>query len=397
MMNNKIWLGVLVIIMIFGLLIGCDTGTNGLSNQQDTSDDGSGDGSGGGSSGGSGGGQKSSPQTAIYARDNYELIISEKVMKNISRAGYVPQSGDTYILKIGGVEKSSGTVSVAGSDFTFTPLSGKPSFTATFEYGALRDIGQVTLDDNTKVTLPNLIDQNNTSGNASTPAEDTETTIAGCAYSNKVQESGTFIWSYEHYLLTVPYEQALSALKKSWGEPDETTEKNNCSILNGSGEAAAEARQNGGVLFEVTNYDYRLAVWAEVTVGGTTTGAWSVAIWHRDEERTEPQDTETTIGELAYSQKDGDSGSTQWSSTHYLLSIPYDEALSIFEKLWGPPLSGLFLYRGSTLSNQASQSNGVIFEDVTMTWGGDYRLCRFVNGQWEVVSWYKAWSNANDS
>jgi hypothetical protein len=367
--------------MIFGLaLIGCDTGTNGLSTQEDSSGDGSG--------GSSGGNSESTQQTTNYIYDNYELIITGKAGRNVSRAGYVPQSGDTYVLKIGGQVKSSGTVLVAGSDFTFTPSSGKPPFTATLEYGALINIGQVTLDTDEKITLPNLIDRNNTSCIALTPAVDTETTIAGCAYSDTVQDSGTFIWSYEHYLLTIPYEQALSTLTTSWGDPDETTD---CSIQNGTGEAEAAARQNGCVLFEVTNYDYRLAVWAEITVGETTTGAWSTVIWHQNEERTGPEDTGTTIGGSAYSQKDGDNGSTPWSYTHYLLSVSYDAALSILKELWGPPMAGLFQYRGSTLSYQASQNNGVIFEDTL--W--DYRLYRFVNGRWEVVGWNKAWPNGS--
>jgi hypothetical protein len=305
---------------------------------------------------------------------------------NISRAAYTPQSGDTYVLKIGGVIKSSGTVSVSGSTFTFNPSSGKPSFTATFEYGAMVNIDTITLDDNTTVTLPDMIVSDYEGGYASTIAEENTSgkTIAGCAYSEKAADSGTFIWSYKHYLLTVSYADALSTLKTAWGDPDQTTD---CSLQNGDSTVAVAAAQNGGVLFEVTDYDYRLAVWAELTVGATTTSGWSTVVWSKNDVRTELTDTGTDIGGCGYSQKDADSGSDPWSCKHYLLSISYDAALSILKGLWGPPRAGVLMYYGgSTLSNQAFQNDGVLFEDDPWY----YRLCRVVNGQSQVVAWPKS-------
>jgi hypothetical protein len=67
------------------------------------------------------------------------------------------------------------------------------------------------------------------------------------------------------------------------------------------------------------------------------------------------------------------------------LSISYEEALSVLIALWGNPMTGWSLQTGSTLSDQAYQNNGVIFEDTT--W--DYRLVRVLDGRWEAVGWNK--------
>jgi hypothetical protein len=54
-------------------------------------------------------------------------------------------------------------------------------------------------------------------GSSSTPAEDTGATIGGCAYSTKATDSGTYNWSYDYYLLSISYDQALSLLKRRLG------------------------------------------------------------------------------------------------------------------------------------------------------------------------------------
>jgi hypothetical protein len=324
------------------------------------------------------------PRTASYISGDYELIITENTARMASRAEYSPQPGDTYFLKIGGAIKSSGTVSVSGSTFTFPPSSGKPPFTATFEYGALANLSAVTLNDGTVVTLPDYMTVGNYSGGiASTAPVDTGTKIAGNAYSDKEQDSGTWTWSYKHYLLSVTYENALSTLTALWGSPDETTD---CSIQNGNGEAAARARQIGGTLFEVTDYDYRLGIWTEIIVGGKITGAWAAVIWHKAGGRTEPTETGTTIGGCKYSQKDGDSGSDPWEYTNYILSVSYDQALATLIALWGDPVAGWSLQNGAAKSELARTNNGVIFEDTA--W--DYRLCRVVDGRWKAVGWNRA-------
>jgi hypothetical protein len=481
MTNQKSFFVMVSIILVFSFaVISCpNVMTNNNSPQTTTPDN-----------------KNTGPQTVSYSSGGYELIITEKAARTVLRAVYSPKSGDSYILKIGGIIKSSGTVSVEDTGvFTFTPSSGKPVFTAELEFGSLSHMTQITLDDNTTITLPDLIDKNYMGGIASTTPIDTGTTIAGLAYTDTEEGSGFFSWS--HYHLSVTYEQALAALKAAWGEPDETTD---CSIYD-NGEVANAARTNGGVLFEVTDYDYRLAVWVEMTIGGVTTGDWSTVLWHKqapsafrtapqdtgiaiddiaysqkDEDngssvhyllsvtyeqalaalesnwgepdatdcplyqdegeavneakanggvlfevsdydyrlgvwvemtidevttgdwstvlwnkqgpsvpRTVPQDTGTAIGDIAYSQKDEDNGLFPWSYKNYLLSISYEEALPILIELWGNPMTGWSLLNGSTLSDQAYQNNGVIFEDTL--W--DYRLCRVLDERWEAVGWGK--------
>jgi hypothetical protein len=205
-----------------------------------------------------------------------------------------------------------------------------------------------------------------------TEPQDTGTTIADLAYTQKAEDSGSTPWSYEHHLLSANYETALSALKAKWGEPDYDTS------LSRDSEVAESARQNGGVLFEISAYDYRLLEWDE------TKKEWSGVAW-RKQARIIADETDSTIAGFAYSEKDEDSGSDPWSYKNYLLTISYEEALSILTAHFGEPMTGWSLQNGSTLADEAYQNNGVIFEETS----SNYRLCRVVNGRWEAVGWNK--------
>jgi hypothetical protein len=281
------------------------------------------------------------PQTLHFIYQSYELIITEDVSaKTVSMARYALKSGDSYEIKIGGAIKSSGTVSIEeGGVVTFSPSSGKPSFTAIIGNGIISGIGEITLDDDTKITIPALTGEGYTGGMAYTEAVITETTVAGIQYTETDETGGTNNWVDYEYLLSMPYDDALTILKTTWGNPDEIMNTMDIGVINV--ELVNTAKSDGNALFKMVGLShYGLATWVEFVLEGVPMGGWSTAIWYKQYGREIPLDTESTIGGLEYIQKDEASGSFSWDNTHYLLSVSFEEALDVLTELWGIPSSG---------------------------------------------------------
>ncbi|MDR2486195.1 MAG: hypothetical protein LBD55_12495 [Treponema sp.] len=217
---------------------------------------------------------------------------------------------------------------------------------------------------------PQSNDDTSDGGPNNISVDDTGSAIGGCAYSNKAEDNGTYSWWYKHYRLSISYDQALSILKQSWGEPM------GGGSLSRSSPLSQQAAADNGVIFEETQSDYRLC--------RRVSDRWEAVGWRK--ENIAATDTGSAIGGCAYSEKAADSGTDSWWYKHYLLSISYDQALSILKGALGEPTGGGSLSRSSPLSQQAWANNGVIFEE---THWGDYRLCRRVSDRWEAVRWSK--------
>jgi len=133
MVNKKIWLGILVIVLVFGMaVIGCSGDDNST--------------------------KGSEPQTVNYegadlAGNTYFLTVTEKA----DRAAYTPVSGDNYVLKIkktGQSDKiSRGTVKQASADGTFMlqpSVEGSATFSIVISNGEISSVeGNIAVDGGT--------------------------------------------------------------------------------------------------------------------------------------------------------------------------------------------------------------------------------------------------------
>ena len=133
MINRKLWLGMLVMVLVFGMsVVGCD----------DDSDD-------------------DSTQTVKYegidaAGNTYVLTVT----KNANRAVYIPEAGDSYTLTItladGTKKTSTGTVKEIATDGTFTlqpSVEGSDVFSVVInDEGISSVVGTVTVEDGESIT-----------------------------------------------------------------------------------------------------------------------------------------------------------------------------------------------------------------------------------------------------
>jgi len=348
----------------------------------------------GGGGGSLSGGIKPPTQTAqvlTFTSGEYEIIITEKL--STSRAAYEPKDGDPYVIKKGGVVISQGTVTRGAVTETgeitliFTPTNPHTSgytFTATLGSGILEFDSAITDDNGDVQNIPPLRDQKNNYGIAKTEPIETPTTIAGISYSAKETVTITNNWSFVHYLLKGKYEDAYNALKADYGDGNSDVSLVRYSSL------ANSVQEDGGFIFEMftetrtgsaevagpindSTKSYRLCEWVEAIIGEGRFGEWSGYEWSNSDissDLSEDPGPPTKIGTLEYTDKVSDSGTENWSYTDYLLSIPFDNALSILTELWDVPEGNRYVFGYHTQLAQDAwdkNPNDVIFQKVTFS------------------------------
>jgi hypothetical protein len=197
--QKVVLMGILVVAAVFGLVLsGCSNDSGGSSGSQSVT-----------YSGGSG----------VEAT---ELIITKAAAG--SERAYTPQTGDTYVLKYGGVVVSQGTItSVSDTTYTFasTSVAGN-TFTVTITTTTVTFTTPVPKDDGTgSITPPSLTEQSTGNGGS-----------AGGLYENE-----TFLFPYTiaqslDWLAVNAKTNASYTIKLSHGASSETLSPRDLSSIN---------------------------------------------------------------------------------------------------------------------------------------------------------------------
>lgn len=175
MANKRFWLGILVMVSVFGITVaGCGSGGSG------------------------GGGAQTGTYTGKTAdNETYTLKITGS-----GRAAFSPQTGDSYELTAGS-KKSTGTVDkVAGGVLTLKPSNSEEKFnvTVTSSGGITAISGTITWSDNKTETAPGALSPSG--GNSG--GSDLRSTLVGYwvstikirCYVGFYESDGTYWFSY---------------------------------------------------------------------------------------------------------------------------------------------------------------------------------------------------------
>ena len=136
-MKNLRFIGLLVtvVLLAFGLTVACDNGTT----KDETTEVGS------------------RYTGTTPGGESVEVIFSNKAIDSAKARAAGPNNGDFYLIKVGGADRSSGTIQLSGSNITFIPDDGTPPFTGSIANDVLTisgtSIGGVPL--NVQATDPN--------------------------------------------------------------------------------------------------------------------------------------------------------------------------------------------------------------------------------------------------
>jgi hypothetical protein len=221
MAKRNLWLGILAMLLVFGLCFTACSTDSGEKND-----------------------------TLVYtSKDSGGNTYKLEITKNASKAAFTPESGDNYKLTItymnGTTKTSTGTVASYSS--TAISFEGATSFTVTItSSGRMTEIkGTIPLDDNTTVTAPGAVTpQDNNPGGASPAANPFANTKWKAESDDPVDghvvgtlSFGTDTWSYSETYDGKPSDTTFSGTY---------TVSGNTAIL--SGDVSSTATISGNVL-----------------------------------------------------------------------------------------------------------------------------------------------------